>query len=90
MNRRAIPSGALGNGPAVYSAKQYNRADPSTPFPAGSILKSANAIDALAEVSPTVAVAQATIDFLKVFFAVLLLAVTGIRLGIAFAYWIFC
>jgi len=71
-------------------AKQYMDADLLAPLPAGSIFKSSNPIDALAEVSPTVAVAQATIDFLKVLFAILLVAVTGFGIAFAFAYWFFC
>jgi len=75
---------------AATTRSNTYRADPSTTFPSGSILKSANAIDALAEVSPTLAVAQATIDFLKIVFAILLPAVTGVGFAVAFAYWIFC
>lgn len=64
-------------------------AELSSLFPAGSILEPLDAIDALADISPTVAVAQATIDFLKVFFAILLVAVTGFGLAAVF-YFLFC
>lgn len=88
MSRRTI-SGGMDNRSPAYGAKQYLHADLSTSFPSGSILKSPNAIDAIAEVSPTIAVAQATIDFLKVFFAIALVAVTGVGLGVAVFYFLF-
>lgn len=59
------------------------------PLPAESILKPLNTIDALADVSPTVAVAQATIDFLKVLSAILLVAVTGAGIGASVLYFLF-
>lgn len=82
--------GGKSTGRPAYSAKQYYRADLLTSFPAGSILKPSNTIDALAEVSPTLAVAQATIDFLKVFFAILTVVVTGAGIAIAAFYFLFC
>lgn len=63
---------------------------PSGSLPRSSVFKSANAIDALADVSPTVAVAQATIDFLKVLSAILLVAVTGAGIGASVFYFLFC
>ncbi|MGY3527258.1 hypothetical protein [Bradyrhizobium sp. USDA 4452] len=59
------------------------------PLPSRSILKSPNPINALAEVSPTIAVAQATIDFLKVIFALLFVAVTGAGIAASVLYFLF-
>ncbi|MCP1732446.1 hypothetical protein [Bradyrhizobium phage ppBeUSDA76-2] len=74
---------------AATTRSNTYRADLSTPFPSGSIFKPSNTLDALADVSPTLAVAQATIDFLKVLFAIALVAVTGVGLGLSIFYFLF-
>ena len=86
----AKPSGSLAS--LVGLGRTLPRQDEGAsfpPLPAESILKPVNTIDALADVSPTLAVAQATIDFLKVLFAIALVAVTGIGLGLSVFYFLF-
>lgn len=63
--------------------------DLNLPLPSGSILKSPNPFDTLADVSPTLAVGQATIDFLKVIVALLFVGVTGFGIGVSIFFFLF-
>ena len=90
MSGRPTLGGTQQPADPITARSNTYRADPLAPFPAGSILKSPNPIDAVADVSPTIALAQAIIDFLKVISALAVISVTGIGIAVAFAYWIFC
>lgn len=86
----AKPSGSLAS--LVGLGRTLPRQDEGAsflPLPAESILKPVNTIDALADVSPTVAIAQATIDFLKVLSAIGVVVVTGVGIGVSAFYFLF-